>query len=101
MNLEGTPVPPKLFLAPAEVGGAPPGDGDGVDGAAASSASPPSRLASGRRMGRRQSKGRERAAYRTLNALSFLASPHLVADQCRAKANERSNSEVLHFQIAD
>jgi hypothetical protein len=55
----------------------------------------------GRRMGRRQSKGRERAAYRTLNALSFLASPHLVADQCRAKANERSNSEVLHFQIAD
>jgi hypothetical protein len=28
-NLEGDPVPPKLFLAPAKDGGAPPEDDDG------------------------------------------------------------------------
>jgi hypothetical protein len=48
--LEGDPVPPKLFLAPAKDGGAPPRDGS-VDCAMAPSASPPSGLAGGRRMG--------------------------------------------------
>jgi hypothetical protein len=61
-HLEGDPVPPKLFLAPAKDGGAPPDDGR-VGGAVAPSASSPSKLAGGRRMGRRQSRGRERAAY--------------------------------------
>ena len=46
-HLEGDPDPPKLFLAPAKDGGAPPGEGS-VGGAVAS---PPSRLAGGRRMG--------------------------------------------------
>ena len=48
-NLEGDPVPPKLFLAPAKDGGAPP-DADGTGGAAAPSAASPSTLAGGRRM---------------------------------------------------
>ena len=47
--LEGDPVPPKLFLAPAKDGGAPP-DADGTGGAAAPSAASPSALAGGRRM---------------------------------------------------
>ena len=47
--LEGDPVPPKLFLAPAKDGGAPP-DARGSDGAAAPSAASPSTLAGGRRM---------------------------------------------------
>jgi hypothetical protein len=50
-DLVGDPVPPKLFLAPAKEGGAPPRDDDSVDGAVAPSASPPSRLAGGWRMG--------------------------------------------------
>ena len=49
-DLEGDPVPPKLFLAPAKDGGAPPEDADSVDGVVAPSASPPSRLAGGWRM---------------------------------------------------
>ena len=49
-NLEGDPVPPKLFLAPAKDGGAPP-DARGPGGAAAPSAASPSELAGGRRMG--------------------------------------------------
>ena len=49
-DLEGDPVPPKLFLAPAKAGGAPP-DADGTGGAAAPSAASPSVLAGGRRMG--------------------------------------------------
>jgi hypothetical protein len=51
VHLEGDPVHPRLFLAPAKDGGAPPRDDDSVDGAVASSASPPSRLAGGWRMG--------------------------------------------------
>ena len=47
--LGGDPVPPKLFLAPAKDGGAPP-DVDGTGGAAAPSAASPSTLAGGRRM---------------------------------------------------
>eukprot|EP01047_Picozoa_sp_COSAG01_P010292 COSAG01_NODE_433_length_17113_cov_23.009757_9_plen_107_part_00 len=47
--LEGDPVPPKLFLAPAKDGGAPP-DARGSGGAAAPSAASPSTLAGGRRM---------------------------------------------------
>ena len=49
LDLEGDPVPPKLFLAPAKDGGAPP-DVDGTGGAAAPSAASPSTLAGGRRM---------------------------------------------------
>ena len=49
LDLGGKSVPPKLFLAPAKGGGAPP-DACGVDGAAASSAASPSTLAGGRRM---------------------------------------------------
>ena len=52
-DLEGDPVPPKLFLAPAKDSGAPP-DADGTGGAAASSAASLSALADGRRMMRRQ-----------------------------------------------
>ena len=48
-DLGGDPVPPKLFLAPAKDGGAPP-DVDGTGGAAAPSAASPSTLAGGRRM---------------------------------------------------
>ena len=48
-HLEGDPVPPKLFLAPAKDGGAPP-DARGSGGAAAPSAASPSTLAGGRRM---------------------------------------------------
>ena len=48
-DLGGDPVPPKLFLAPAKDGGAPP-DVDGTVGAAAPSAASPSTLAGGRRM---------------------------------------------------
>jgi hypothetical protein len=64
MDLEGDPVPPKLFLAPAKDGGDHPGD-DGVGGGAVASpsASPPSGLAGRRCMLQRQSKGREMAAY--------------------------------------
>ena len=40
-NLEGDPVPPKLFLAPAKDGGAPP-DACGAGGAAAPSEASPS-----------------------------------------------------------
>ena len=47
------PTPPKLFLAPAKGGGAPP-DACGVGGAAAPSAASPSVLAGGRRIRRRQ-----------------------------------------------
>ena len=50
--LEGL-KPPKLFLAPAKGGGAPP-DACGVGGAAAPSAASPSVLAGGRRIRRRQ-----------------------------------------------
>jgi hypothetical protein len=49
-NLEGPPGSPKLFLAPAKGGGAPP-DACRVGGASASSAASPSMLAGGRRMG--------------------------------------------------
>ena len=49
LDLEGDPVPPKLFLAPAKDGGAPP-DADGTGGAAAPSAASPSALAGGLRM---------------------------------------------------
>jgi hypothetical protein len=49
-DLEGPPGSPKLFLAPAKGGGAPP-DACRVGGATASSAASPSMLASGRRMG--------------------------------------------------
>ena len=51
-DLEG-PTPPKLFLAPAKGGGAPP-DACGVGGAAAPSAASPSVLAGGRRIRHRQ-----------------------------------------------
>jgi hypothetical protein len=64
--LEGDPVLPKLFLAPAK-GGAPLDDGR-VGGAVAPSASSPSKLAGGRRMGRRQS-GAERGLATFSNAL--------------------------------
>jgi hypothetical protein len=69
-DLGGDPVPPKLFLAPAKAGGASPWPEDvvGDAGAPSSSGSPSGGRASGRRMRRRQSKGRERAAYLT-NAL--------------------------------
>jgi hypothetical protein len=50
LYLEGPPGSPKLFLAPAKGGGAPP-DACGVGGATASSAASPSMLAGGRRMG--------------------------------------------------
>ena len=49
IHLEGPSGPPKLFLAPAKGGGAPP-DARGVDGASAPSAASPSELAGGRRM---------------------------------------------------
>ena len=48
-DLEGDPVPPKLFLAPAKDGGAPP-DACGTGGAAAPSEASPNTLAGGRRM---------------------------------------------------
>ena len=48
-HLGGDPVPPKLFLAPAKDGGAPP-DARGPGGAAAPSAASPNTLAGGRRM---------------------------------------------------
>jgi hypothetical protein len=63
-DLEGDPVPPKLFLAPAKDGGAPLGDG-GVGGAVAPSASSPSKLAGGQRMRRRQGSS---AASRALSS---------------------------------
>jgi hypothetical protein len=50
-NLGGDRLPPKLFLTPAKDDRAPPEDDDGVGGAVAPSASPPSRLAGGRRIG--------------------------------------------------
>ena len=49
-DLEGPTGSPKLFLTPANGGGAPP-DACEVDGAAAPSAASPSTLAGGRRMG--------------------------------------------------
>jgi hypothetical protein len=50
-DLEGPPGgSPKLFLAPAKGGGAPP-DACRVDGASAGSAASPSMLAGGRRRG--------------------------------------------------
>ena len=48
MNLEGPPGAPKLVLAPAKGGGAPP-DACGAGGTAAPSAASPSELAGGRR----------------------------------------------------
>eukprot|EP01047_Picozoa_sp_COSAG01_P071848 COSAG01_NODE_11265_length_1969_cov_13.955615_2_plen_75_part_00 len=50
IHLEGPTGSPKLFLAPAKGGGAPP-DACRVDGASAPSAASPSMLAGGRRMG--------------------------------------------------
>ena len=58
-DLEGPPGSPKLVLAPAKGGGAPP-DARGVDGAAAPSAASPSELAGGRRMAGRRQRWTER-----------------------------------------